>query len=135
MPLPLWHQGHSHSTEVRFVIGLRYLLRLQRSNSELENIDRHRISLQGTVELPWALMLNVLAGLQINTGVSVTDTRYLAEDDENQNSVQVQLGRALSEDLGLEARYALFANQFTTAEVDFLRHTVYLGLRYRAGTE
>lgn len=115
------------------LIGAQYLLRRQRSTSELENIDRHRVTIFATVGLPFELTLSGLAALQLNTGASLTDNRFLAEDDENQNSLQVQLRRPLFEGLSVEARYALFANQFSTASASFVRHTVYLGVSYRVG--
>ncbi|MBK6689692.1 MAG: hypothetical protein IPG45_34825 [Deltaproteobacteria bacterium] len=115
------------------LVGGQYLLRRQRSTSELENVDRHRLTLFGTVGLPLDLTLSGLAALQINTGASLTDNRFLAEDDENQNSLQLQLRRPLFEGLSIEARYALFANQFSTAAANFVRHTVYLGVSYRVG--
>lgn len=136
-------QGRRRDTEAQisanvayrgtFVVGGGYLLRMQRSNSDLEDIDRHRLSAFATIGLPLDLTLNLLAALQINNGVSLTDTKFLAEDDETQNSVQAGLGYAITDEIGLELRYALFANQFSTNDVDFLRHTVYLGVSYRAG--
>ncbi len=116
-----------------FVVGGGYLLRLQRSNSDLEQVDRHRVSAFATVGLPFDFMVNLVAALQINNGVSITDTKFLAEDDENQNSLQAGIGYRITEDLVAEVRYALFANQFATNDVSFLRQTVYLGLGYRAG--
>lgn len=113
------------------VIGGEYLARIQRSTSELESIDRHRASAFATFPLPFELTGNIAAALQVSNGVSVTDTKYLAEDDENQNSVQLQLSRVITGGLSAEVRYALFANQFTTAEVDFLRQTIYAGISYR----
>jgi hypothetical protein len=116
-----------------FVVGGGYLFRRQRSNSDLEEVDRHRVSLFGTVGLPFDFTINVVAALQINAGTSITDTKFLAEDDENQNSVQAGIGYRITEELVAELRYALFANQFATNDVGFLRQTVYLGLGYRAG--
>ena len=116
-----------------FLVGGGYLLRLQRSNSDLEEVDRHRISAFATVALPFDFTLNILAALQINNGVSITDTLFLAEDDENQNSVQAGISYRIAGDLVAELRYALFANQFATNDVSFFRQTVYLGLGYRAG--
>lgn len=106
-----------------------YVARLQRSNGDFENIDRHRLFGQVTWALPWKLTANVLATLQLNDGVSVTDTKFLAEDDENQNSLRVQLRRPLADPVDLELNYGLFANQFSTADVSFLRQTVSLGVR------
>lgn len=116
-----------------FVVGGGYLFRRQRSNSDLEEVDRHRVSVFGTVGLPFDFTINVVAALQINAGTSITDTKFLAEDDENQNSVQAGIGYRITEELVAELRYSLFANQFATNDVGFLRQTVYLGLGYRAG--
>jgi hypothetical protein len=116
-----------------FVCGGGYLVRLQRSNDDLENVDRHRLSTFATIQLPLHFTVNVLAALQINSGVSATDTKFLAEDDENQNSVQVGLTYSILDGLEIDARYALFANQFATNDVSFIRQTVYLGVAYRAG--
>jgi hypothetical protein len=117
----------------RVVIGGEYLLRIQRSTSDLENIDRHRLSAYATIPLPFDFIGNALAALQLNSGTSITQTKFLAEDDENQNSVQVQISRMITDALSAELRYALFANQFSTAPVSFLRQTVYFGLSYRIG--
>ena len=114
-----------------FLISSQYLLRLQRSNSDFENIDRHRVELSATFILPWRVTANILGALQFNQGVSITDQKFLADDDENQNSVNAGLKRPLSDTVYIEARYSLFANQFSTADVSFLRHTAYVGLGYR----
>lgn len=107
-----------------------YLLRLQRSNGDFENINRHRVYGNLTWALPWwRLTSNVMATLQINDGVSVTDTKFLAEDDENQNSLRIQLRRPVSDIVDVELNYGLFANQFSTADVSFLRQTISLGVR------
>ena len=115
-----------------FLLSGQYLLRLQRSNSDFENIDRHRVEVSATFGLPWRFTLNVLGALQFNQGVSITDQKFLADADENQNSVNVGLQRPITDGLYLEARYALYTNQFTAADVTFLRQTFYLGLGYRA---
>lgn len=114
-----------------FLISAQYLLRLQRSNSDVENIDRHRVEVTATFALPGSLTMNVLGALQFNQGVSITDQKFLADDDENQNSLNVGVQRPIYGPLYVEARYALFANQFSTADVEFIRHTAYLGLGYR----
>ena len=115
-----------------FLLSAQYLLRLQRSNSDFENIDRHRIELTATFPLPWRLTVNALGALQFNQGVSITDQKFLADADENQNNLNIGIQRPIFDDLYLEARYSLFTNQFSSADVTFFRHTAYLGLGYRA---
>lgn len=116
------------------IASIEYLYRRQRSTSDLEDVDRHRVSAAATVPLPLEITANLLAALQINAGAAATQALYLAEDDENQNSLELQLSRAIQDGLVLEVRYALFANQFTTAPVSFFRQTIYVGLSYRIGS-
>lgn len=113
--------------------ALEYLARFQRSTSDSENIDRHRVTLFVASPLFFEVNGTLSAALQINDGTSLTDLELLAEDDENQNSIQLGLSRKISGELALEARYALFANQFNTADVSFTRHTFYFGVSYRLG--
>lgn len=108
-----------------------YLVRLQRSTGVIQDIDRHRIFAQVTWALPvWRLTTNLMAALQLNNGLSdVSQQTIVAEDDENQNSVRLQLRRPLGAHVDAELHYALFANQFGSADVRFLRQTVSLGVR------
>jgi hypothetical protein len=112
------------------VLGLDALGRFQGSTSEIERIDRYRIAAFITVALPLGVMGSALAALQFNKGVSATQGLYLVEDDENQNSIEVQLSRALVGPLDATLRYGLYANEFATAPARFLRQTFYLGLSY-----
>ncbi|MEO1228806.1 MAG: hypothetical protein AAFZ18_07880 [Myxococcota bacterium] len=111
-----------------FLVELGYLVRVQRSTSELENVDRHRISLMATFALPARLDLGFRGGLQINDSVTLTDRAFLAEADENQNVLQFHLQRPIEGPVTAELRYALFANQFADVAAEFIRHTVYAGL-------
>jgi hypothetical protein len=115
-------------------LGAEYLLRIQRSTSLYEDIDRHRISAYATFSLPLDFTANAAGALQFNHGASATAVRYPGDDDENQNTIQVQLSRPLTETLSAELRWAFYTNQFTTAPVSFARHTFYFGLSYRIGT-
>lgn len=118
-----------------FVLSLDLTVRLQRSNSDFERIDRYRASALATIPLPLELVVSVMGSLQYNKGLSVTETKYLVEDDENQNSLEVQLTRRITEELGVDVRYSLYANGFATAHSEFLRQTVYAGLSYELGHE
>ncbi|MGF1511508.1 MAG: hypothetical protein ACFB9M_18600 [Myxococcota bacterium] len=120
-----------------FLAGVWYIGRLQRSNSDTENIDRHRFGAYATVGLPWRLYLSFRGALQFNFGRSDTNLRLSGDADENQNSLQVQLRRQVTRRLSVEVGYALFANQFSSQETDvslvgtqgdFLRQTVFLGV-------
>lgn len=112
-------------------VQLRYLLRVQRSVAGGDvNFDRHRVSGQLSVRLPGQVLLSALGSLQFNLGQTEA---LLAEADENQNSVQVQLRRPLSPTVSADLRYGLFFNQFQVDDVEgtplrFERHTVFGGI-------
>ena len=123
---------------IRYVGDVRltasYQLGLQRSNSTLENLNRHRFTVSTSIALPWELNLSVRGALQINDGTSQTERQLLAEDDENQNSLQAQLQRKMTRIISAELRYALFVNQFGSSNVVFERHAIYFGLALHAQT-
>ncbi len=116
-----------------FVLGADYLLRLQRSTSDFENINRHRISLYATFAFPWETTASIVGALQFNDGVSVTDFSFLAEDDESQNSLNLKLSKFVTDKIAVDISYALYANQFSTADVQFIRQTIYLGVSFATG--
>lgn len=91
--------------------------------------DRHRVSASVTVRAPLRFLVTALGTLQFNLG-QVDQLADLAEADENQNSVQLQLRRPLSPVVSVDVRYAFFASQFQegVAGTDFQRHTVFAGL-------
>lgn len=123
--------GLRASYQKGFLLGGELSLRLQRSTSLVEHVDRYRASIFGTVPLPVLdLLLSFLGVLQYNRGLSVTEATFPIEDDENQNRLEIQLSRRLTSELSVELRYALFANEFATSQQGFLRQTFYLGLSY-----
>lgn len=113
-----------------FVLGAEASMRLQRSNSAFEDFNRFRLAAYGTVGLPGKVVLSVRGAVQFITQVSLTETnfRFLPEDDENQNRVEIQLGRKLTDNVGVDVRYALYANEFATADVRFIRQTFFGGM-------
>ncbi|MBX2812157.1 MAG: hypothetical protein KTR25_10115 [Myxococcales bacterium] len=115
-----------------FLASVRYQIALQRSNSALENVDRHRVDGSLSFVLPGQLTFTGRGSLQINNGFTPTDQQFLAEDDENQNTLQVQIQRPLDRIVRIEVRYALYMNQFGTSNAEFQRHAIYLGLALHA---
>jgi hypothetical protein len=111
-------------------VGLEYILRVQRSTIEAEDLTRHRFVASAAFPLFLDIIANVSAVLQISRTADLT---MGAEDDENQNNVQVGLSRKVGELLSLEVRYALYLNQFSTADTSFSRQTFYAGVGYRLG--
>lgn len=112
------------------ILGGSLLARFHRSNSDFENFDRFQASAFATVPLPFRFALSLLGILQLNRGTSVTQAQFQADDDENQNRLDVQLSYRLADGLQVDAKYSLFADEFQNQAVDFIRHTFYLGLSY-----
>lgn len=107
------------------------------AEEQFADLDRYRASAFVTAPLPLDLVLSVAGSLQFNrsqTSSPDVPRSLEVEDDENQNSLEVQLSRAIGGGVEVVARYALYANEFATAEADFLRHTAYLGLSFEAST-
>lgn len=114
--------------------GVSYQIARQRSNSEppLEDVVRHRVSAFATAPLPLDLLLSVQAALQVFDGDTPTGELLLGDEDEDRNNVQVQLRRPLWSAVSAEARYAYYANQLGGgSDLDFSRHTFFLGLSLR----
>ena len=112
------------------------MVRTLRSNSVFEDFNRFRLRGWLTTPLPLGLILNVTGALQIITltDVTLTQTRYMPEDDENQNSLKVALSYPIDDALMLDARYELFASDFrTNDEARFIRQTAFFGLSYQVG--
>ncbi len=113
--------------------GGQYRLRAQRSTSDFENTDRHRLTADVTFSIFDDLQATVLAVLQFNNQTAITDTLQQAEDDENRNNLSLGLRYALTDHLAMDLRYALYVEQFSTNDASYLRQLFYLGLGYRTG--
>ena len=135
-----------NDTEVQFrlrgeyrsswLAGAEFMVRALRSNSVFEDFNRFRLRGWLTTPLPLGLILNVTGALQIITltDVSLTQVRYMPEDDENQNSLKVALSYPIADAFMIDARYELFASDFqTNDEARFLRQTAFLGVSYQVG--
>lgn len=132
----LFHDGAVDLSYTRsFILGLRYGLQFNDSNSFGQSLVRHRIELSGTTELFAEIYLNAKLVLQLNQFV---DTLLLGGDvgtfisieDETRNGLVVHLTRELGETWLIEVRYAFYANAFTPDASPYRRHTAYLGLVY-----
>ncbi len=116
-----------------FQLGAAYRLRAQRSTSDFENTDRHRITVDTTFEIIDDLTATILAVLQFNDQTAITDTLQQAEDDENRNNLSLGLRYAISDNVAIDLRYALYLQQFSTNDASYLRQLFFLGLGYRTG--
>jgi hypothetical protein len=135
----LFHALFAEITWTRaFILGARYELQLNDSNSFGQSLLRHRLELSGTTELFADIFLNAQVVLIVN---QYLDALLLAGDvgtfitieDEARNAVIVHLTRDLGRSLAVEARAALYTNPFADKALEYRRMTLYLGFVYDFG--
>jgi hypothetical protein len=138
---------HEMSAELAYVGALLasvgYAAQLNQSNSFGEPLLRHVITLKLAYRLPWEIYATLKAQLMITRYFDplLLDTKMAnvivsSFEDENRNSIVVDLERVLSKRAGvyLDLRYSFFSNQLSAALSEFRRHVAYLGLTYRFST-
>ncbi len=135
----LFHDAAVELTFTRaFIVGVRYALQLNDSNSFGQSLVRHRVELSGTAGLFWDLYLNAKVVLIVNRFL---DALLLSGDvgtfttieDEARNAVILHLTRDIDARLTVEARYAFYANPLSSRELAYRRQTMYVGLVVRFG--
>jgi hypothetical protein len=135
----LFHAFFAEITWTRaFILGARYELQLNDSNSYAQSLVRHRLALTGTTELFAEIVLNAQVVLIVN---QYLDTLLLAGDvgtfvtieDEARNALILHLTRELSDNFAVEARAALYTHPFADEGLEYRRMTVYLGFVYDFG--
>jgi hypothetical protein len=133
---------HAASAELVYtgdrVWTARYEAQRVDSNSYGQSLIRQRLELGLTTELYRELYLTARAALQLNTFLDplllardVESQTFVTIEDENRNWLMLHLARALGGAWSVEARYALFGNEFATEPLAFRRQTFYLGAVYR----
>lgn len=134
--------NHSLAAEAiytgRRIYSARYELQMNDSNSFGESLVRQRLRLGFTTELLRELYLTaeatVLIQIYLDPLLIPRDEQaltFISIDEENRNSLSLHLSRPLGRALSVEARYAIYSNEFTNQDLTFRRQTVYAGLVYR----
>lgn len=133
---------HSVAAEVIYtgerVYSARYEVQVNDSNSFGESWVRQRLELGATAGLPGGLFLTAEIAVLLNI---YRDPLLLSRDeqaqsfvsieDENRNAASLHLARPLGPSWAIEARYALYSNEFTNQELSFRRQIFYVGAVYR----
>jgi hypothetical protein len=136
--------NHSLAAELAYtgerIYFARYELQVNDSNSHGESLVRQRFRLGLTTELWRRLYLTAEATVLVNIYLDPLllprdeqATTFVSIEDENRNALSLHLSRPLGAHWAAEARYAIYSNEFTNAELSFRRQTGYLGVVYRYG--
>jgi hypothetical protein len=114
-----------------FILRGTYYFEANNSNSAGESLLRHRFGAVSTFTPFWEIYIDISATLQFTSftdGLSVSQQFFLEEDDENQTSFIIKISRSIFGPVALEARYALYRNQFSQQDIHFFRQVASLGL-------
>jgi hypothetical protein len=143
--------NHQFRVEVSYLgnadAKLWYSAEVNRSNSYGETFQRHALGLKFTTALIWGLFLTAKGVLQLSrfrdpyVVSEVSNLSFVSIDDENRSSLLVQLARDIVEHWTINLRYGLYVSEATAQEStsqvtvtgDFLRHTLFLGVRFEYG--
>jgi hypothetical protein len=117
------------------ILGARYGLQLNDSNSFGQSLVRHRLELSVTADLVLGLVLTAKGVLQLDQYLDALllggDVgTFVSVEDEARNGVILHLTRELDDAWLVEARYAFYANAFASQAVAYQRQTAYLGVVY-----
>ncbi len=114
-----------------------YQIEVNDSNSYGQSLIRQRIELGLTTETWAKVFLTARAALQLTSFLDplllardVNAQSFITIDDDNRDSLSINLARDLTRSWTAEARYALYSNELSD-DVSFRRQTVYLGAVYR----
>ncbi len=99
------------------------------SNSDGQSVERTGAALTITAPLPWSVLVSATASLQQTAyGDEIFIDETLAVDEDNRNSLVVEVERPISERVGVALRYALYGQEFGAASADYGRQLFFLGL-------
>lgn len=122
----------------RRIYSLLYGADVIDSNSYGQASLRQRVELAITTAIPAKIYLTGRAIVRINTFLDplllardVQSQSFVSIEDENRNSLSLHLARDFGKRWGLEARLAMYSNEFATEELSFRRQTAYFGALYR----
>ena len=125
--------------------SLWYALDINASNSYGESYTRHIIGLKFTMPLIWDIFLTGKGIIQVSAFHDplfgrLKDRTFVDIDDENRSSLIVYLSRDITDLLALSFRYSVYLSESSSTSdgqsvAGFLRHTVFLGLRFHYDTQ
>jgi len=132
--------AHIDLTHVgRVLLGGGYALQWNDSNSYGDAVTRHVLALRFATALPFDGYLAARGELIVSQyrdavalGQNVTTGALLSIDDENRNSLRLDLSRPLSQRVQLLARYTVYANELGLASsvAHYRRQTFLLSLAF-----
>jgi hypothetical protein len=114
------------------ILGARYELQIDDSNSFGESFIRHRFDLSATTELPRDVFLTAKVVLQFSDDLlfGCDECGDLTGEDDTRNAFILHFTREVGAAWMLEARAAYFTDAFTPSSQAYRRGTIYLGAIY-----
>ncbi|MBI4821817.1 MAG: hypothetical protein HY791_36495 [Deltaproteobacteria bacterium] len=113
----------------KILVSLEPGVRIDRSNSELEDFVQYRITGNLTAPLPYGFMLNFLGSIRLDRSDTYSEVIALLIDENlAQNRLEAGISRVVASPISIDLRYALYTNQSTSDVDSYVHQTVYLGL-------
>ena len=120
----------------------RYELQHIDSNSFGSSLLRHRGEVSFSANLPLDLLISLKGTLHYNIFLDplllardVQNQDFFTLDAENRNGLIVHLAKDVRRNWTVEAKYAIYTNEFASNEIPFRRQLAYLGVLYRLENE
>lgn len=119
------------------IAGAGYGFSVNRSSVEGGAYLRHRFWLRGAAALPWEVTLAAQASLQFSNypgGLAADGERLLAENDEQENAVEVRFSRPVARDFEAVLKLGAYGGELSSGTGDRLpyrREVVQLSIGWR----
>jgi hypothetical protein len=121
------------------VLSAGYELVVADSTSYGQSVIRHRVLASATSELGARVIATASAILELDqypapllVARDVSGMSFSSIDDDNRNMVSILLGRPITGDWSVEARWAYWANAFSSDAYSFHRQLFYVGIVWGA---
>jgi hypothetical protein len=118
--------------------GAGYTLTYNDSTASGGSYVRHRIWVRAAAALPWEVTLAALGSLQWSyypRGLVTDAERFLAENDEQENALEVRFSRPLAHDLEAVLKVAAYRGEFSSGDegvrLKYRREVIQLSIGWR----
>ncbi|WP_426749226.1 hypothetical protein [Myxococcus sp. Y35] len=126
--------GASYTYRGPLALGVTYAFQEISSNSYGETLQRHRLSANAGIRLPWRVTLLAQGSLGFTgypDGIYLSPEIILVEEDEGQNSLSVKLARPLTESLDFEMAWGVWSTRLPRNDLTYTRQVFSTGFTWR----
>ncbi|AKQ68836.1 hypothetical protein A176_005748 [Myxococcus hansupus] len=126
--------GASYTYRGPLALGVTYVFQEISSNSYGETLQRHRVSANAGIRLPWKVTLLAQGSLGLTAypdGIYLSPEIILVEEDEGQNSLSLKLARPLTDTLDFEMSWGVWSTRLPRNDLTYTRQVFSTGFTWR----